>query len=465
MQGKFKLVKDTMIIAIGKFSTQILSFLLLPLYTSFLTTEQYGTYDFIIALVSFISPFITLTLEESIFRFLIDSKSTRKKKYIISQAIMYILFSTLIFSIIIKVIGEIYNYEYTNILIVYTISVVFISLTNSIVRGMEQIKLFSISNLILGIITIIFNILFIAVLRTGASGLLLSTSIANTSVSIFLFIKLKLNRFINIKNIEKNILKSMIKYSIPLIPNSLSWNIINLSDRLVIISTIGEGANGIYSIANKFPTIITTFYGFFNIAWLEKASKTVKKDNTNEYYSYVYKNIKTLLISTCILIIAFMPIVFPILINNEYLDAYNYIPILVMGTFFTNMSSFYGGIFIAYKDTKIIGKTTIISAILNLIINIGLIRHIGLYAAAISTCISAFIVYVCRKIIIKKYIKINETRKIWIYYLMLITVMISYYLSNSIVSLVIGFICFLICIFDNKELLLSLLKELRKNKN
>lgn len=459
MKQKDSLMKNVGIIAIGKFSTQILTFLLLPLYTSYLTTEQYGIYDFIIAVVSFLTPFITLTLEESMFRFLIDSKSDRKRKYVISQAVIYTILSTIFFAIVIKIIGGFYEYIYTNILIIYTISVVMLSLTNALVRGMGEIKLFSIINFVLGILTITFNITFIVGLKAGATGLLLSTSLANIIVTIFIFFKLNIKKYINIKNIERNILKDMIKYSVPLIPNNLSWNIINLSDRLIIMAMIGESANGIYSVANKFPTLITTLYGFFNIAWVEKAAKTVKDRNISEYYSYIYKNVKTFLLSMCILIIAFMPLVFPILINPEYADSYNYIPILVIGTFFTNMSTFYGGIFTAYKNTKIIGKTTIITAILNLLINIMLIKFIGIYAAAISTLISAFTVYMYRKKIIKDYVLIKEKKNIWIYYIMIIIVSFSYYALNTVTSFIIGVICLIVCLYYNMDILLPIIKK------
>ena len=55
----------------------------------------------------------------------------------------------------------------------------------------------------------------------------------------------------------------MVAYSLPLIPNKISWTIINLSDRLVIINTIGSSAAGLYAVAYKFPTLMDTVYGFF----------------------------------------------------------------------------------------------------------------------------------------------------------------------------------------------------------
>ena len=103
--------------------------------------------------------------------------------------------------------------------------------------------------------------------------------------------------------------------------------------------------------------------------------------------------------------IAFMPIVFRILINKNYYSAIYYVPILLLATYFANISGFYGGIFTAYKDTKIMGTTTVVAAIINLGVNIAMIRIFGIYAAAISTLVANFTVYIYRRIKVGKYIK------------------------------------------------------------
>ena len=95
-----KLIKNTIIIAIGKMSTQIISFLLLPLYTSILATEEYGVYDLIVAIATFIIPLITILMEDSMFRFLIDCKDDKEKKKVITQPTIYVVISSVIFLLI-----------------------------------------------------------------------------------------------------------------------------------------------------------------------------------------------------------------------------------------------------------------------------------------------------------------------------------------------------------------------------
>lgn len=59
----------------------------------------------------------------------------------------------------------------------------------------------------------------------------------------------------------------MLAYSVPLIPNGIMWWVVNASDRYIIGYFLGYEATGIYSVAAKFPTLLTMLYGIFFQAW------------------------------------------------------------------------------------------------------------------------------------------------------------------------------------------------------
>lgn len=439
MKQEKELIKNTFIIAIGKFSTQIVSFLLVSLYTAKLTTEQYGSYDLIITIVTFITPFITLTLEESMFRFLIDAKNKKEEKSIITQTVITILTTLTIACILIFLIIKIFSINTTKLFIPYVIAVVLMALMNALVRGLGRIKLYSLSNFILSVITIVLNIVFILGTNLKVDGLLLSVIIANLIMVVFLTVNVHLIKCIDIKLVNKKLMKEMLTYSIPLIPHSLSWTIINLSDRAIITMVLGSGSNGIYAVSNKFPTIINTVYNYFAIAWKESAAKALHEENSSKYYNKIYVSLKNIVYSATIGVIAVTPFVFNILINSSYNEAYLYIPILVFAVYFSNMASFYGGIFSAYKKTKIIGTTTLVSAIINLVVDIVLIKFIGIYAAAISTLLSSIFLYYFRKEKIKQFVKLKHSKDLMMTVLITLVVFGAYY-SNNIVFKIIALI-------------------------
>lgn len=410
MNHKNQLVKNTVIIAIGKLSTQVLSYILLPLYTAKMATGEYGTYDFICTVSRFLCPLITLLMEESMFRFLIDAKTKDDRKKIISQTIIYTLGGTLVFiplAILVFKLSSSYTNSFIAIIIFFIISNIFIGLSNALARGLSKIKLYSLSNFILGIVTLLLTII-VLLTSHSAGGLLMANAIANIVTAMIIFGFLGLHKYFG--SYDKPLMKEMIEYSFPLVPNSISWSIINMSDRIILTKLISSSANGIYAMACRFPNIISVLYGYFYTAWKESAAKIIKEDNKEAYYNSIYLDMKKFIYSVTLCLIAIMPFAFPIFINKNYNAAYVYIPIIMIATYFSNLSSFYGGIFSAYKDTKIMGITTLVAATINLVIDLAFMKKIEIFAACFSTLIADLIVYYYRRYKLKEYIKLKEPK-------------------------------------------------------
>lgn len=459
MNQKKQLLKNTVIIAIGKLSTQIVSFLLLRLYTSKLTTAEYGTYDFLVTLSTFLLPIITMLMEESMFRFLIDAEDLKSKKRVITATIAYTTVGTIIFTLIAGIAMGMMQYEYAIVFLLFIISNILIGLSNALARGTGKIKLYSFSNFILGASTIALNIVFIVGFKWGVNGLLWSNTVANSITAIVVLIKLHLPQFISKKDLDKKTMSEMLRYSIPLVPNNLSWIIISLSDRLMLTWMIGANANGLYSIANKFPNIIYTFYGFFSTAWKESAARILKEENKVEYYNSIYKDIKFFLKAIVLGLIAIMPFAFPLLVDSSYNEAYIYIPALVISIYYTNMSNFYGGIFTAYKNTKIMGSTTVVAAIMNVVLNLVFIPRFGIWAATLSTLISNVIVFAYRRYRLKEYIRLNEEFN-YAFWILLVITLITYYKNNMILNIIMFIVVLAYCIITNKNFIKKTLQPI-----
>ena len=459
MNQKKQLLKNTVIIAIGKLSTQIVSFLLLRLYTSKLTTAEYGTYDFLVTLSTFLLPIITMLMEESMFRFLIDAEDLKSKKRVITATIAYTTVGTIIFTLITGIALGMMQYEYAIVFLLFIISNILIGLSNALARGTGKIKLYSFSNFILGASTIALNIVFIVGFKWGVNGLLWSNTVANSITAIVVLMKLHLPQFISKKDLDKKTMSEMLRYSIPLVPNNLSWIIISLSDRLMLTWMIGANANGLYSIANKFPNIIYTFYGFFSTAWKESAARILKEENKVEYYNSIYKDIKFFLKAIVLGLIVIMPFAFPLLVDSSYNEAYIYIPALVISIYYTNMSNFYGGIFTAYKNTKIMGSTTVVAAIMNVVLNLVFIPRFGIWAATLSTLISNVIVFAYRRYRLKEYIRLNEEFN-YAFWILLVITLITYYKNNMILNIIMFIVVLAYCIITNKNFIKKTLQPI-----
>lgn len=127
-----ELIKNTAIISIGKMGTQVVNFLLLPLYTAKLTTEAYGNFDYVTTIALFLVPLMTMLMEESMFRFLIDSRTDEEKKIIISHTFLFCFASGFITSLIIGGASWIFNYSLGYSILIYCVSSLFIALSNAL---------------------------------------------------------------------------------------------------------------------------------------------------------------------------------------------------------------------------------------------------------------------------------------------------------------------------------------------
>ena len=457
MNKKKQLAKNTIIIFFGRVCTQLISFFLLPLYTSYLATKEYGTVDLIQTYVTLLVPIITLELEMSIFRFLIDSrKSVKETNKLISNNFFILGISLSIFSILYIIVSSFVTIPYRWLILVDIIVCVLSGNFLQVARGFGKTLDYAISCILTGLTTVISNIILICFVHMQAEGMIISMALANFICSLYLFIRLKLYSKINFKIVDFKQIKEMYKYSLPLIPNGISWWIVNVSDRSIISIVLGASANGLYAISNKFPTIISSLTGVFNLSWSESAALHINSSDRDEFFSDITNTILRLFMALGVGMLACMPFVFPILIDVKYNDAYNYIPFLVLGTVFNVAICLYSQVYLAKKLSKQVASTAIVGAIINILINVIFIKQIGLYAAAISTMISYFVMMVYRHFDLKKYVNVKIEKKLIIESIIIYAFTLLIYYQKSIILHV---ICLLIvCIYafiTNKDFLKS----------
>ena len=459
------LAKNTAIVSIGKICTQLITFFLLPVYTTVLSNEEYGVVDLLNTLTSLLLPIVTLQIEQGIFRYLIDCRENNEKQIkLITTIIRFMIIQSIACIVIFLCVSPFIHNEYKYFLMANLLMGIFSSLLLQICRGLGDNATYAIGSFITGAFTVVLNVIFIVAFRWGAYGMLGATAISNFICSVYIFLKRKIYKYIKPKQFDKKILKEIIKYSVPLIPNMISWWIVSASDRTIISAVIGIAQNGIYSAANKFSGVFTTLYSVFNLTWTESASININSEDRDEFFSKILDFVIRFFGCLCLGTIAVMPFAFNILINEKFAEAYYQIPILILGSVFNILVSFVGSIYVAKKLTKEIAKTSIISAVINIIVNIALIKSIGLYAASISTVIAYALMFIYRWIDVKKYVKFN-VNKILMFALTIMygITIFTYYLKNSMISVVVLVIVVVFAIITNLNSV-SYLKEIIKEK-
>ena len=447
------LAKNTAIVSIGKICTQLITFFLLPVYTAVLSNEEYGVVDLLNTLTSLLLPIATLQIEQGIFRYLLDCRENKEKQTtLITTVSKFILVQSAICILIFLCASPFIHNEYKYFLMANLLMGILSSISLQICRGLGDNKTYAVGSFITGALTVILNVIFIVAFKWGAYGMLIATAISNLLCAIYVFVKKKIYKYIDIKQNDKKLLKDIVKYSVPLIPNMISWWIVSASDRTIISAVIGVAQNGIYSAANKFSGIFSTLYSVFNLTWTESASININSEDRDEFFSKIFDFIVRFFGSLCLGTIAVMPFVFGILVNEKFEESYYQIPILILGSVFNILVSFLGSVYVAKKLTKEIAKTSIIAAIINIVVNRALINQIGLYAASISTVIAYFAMFIYRWIDVKKYVSIKTNKAlIAVLSVSFLVAIITYYLKMKIISIVALLAVIIIAIYINKD--------------
>ena len=434
----YYLFKNTVLFAISSFGSKLLNFLLVPLYTSVLSAEEYGMADIIHTTATLCIYLFTLDIADSVLRFALASK-TNKEKYLLYG--INILFKGSVIFVAIEFMVYRSGLAYLNISqFIYLFETFFVTAFNQLfsnyLRAINKIKEVAISGIITTVSIIISNLLFLLVFNMGIDGYLMSIIVGNIFSSLYMICISKCR--IELRNncmISHELRIEMIKYSFPLAFNGIGWWINSSLDRYFIAGMCGIALTGIYSAAYKIPTILSVVQTIFNQAWNLSAIKEFNMDDEDGFFSKTFSCYNACLVIACSVLIFLNKLIVRLLFSEKFYDAWNYTPILLISVVFMTMSGFVGSIFMAVKESKIVAVSTVGAAIINTVLNVLLIPRYGGYGAAIATCISFFSVFCLRLYGAQKYIRINiDKRKLLFGFLVLsIQAIVELRLPNNII--------------------------------
>ena len=350
-----RLINNTIIFFIGSLGSKFIQFFLVPLYTYALTTEQYGVTEIVLTASNVLMPVFSVSIADGLLRFGLDKNL--KKEDVLKNSMLIVLVGTICFALD---------------SIIYTFALC------------------------------AFSVLFLTIFKMGIVGYFMSYIVANIISIIYLNIVGTPIRDLLKGKINKILLHDLIVYSIPMIANGIAWWVITASDRFILQYFKGEASVGIYSVASKIPTLISTFSGVFMQAWIISAVTEFDEEREKQFYSKVFHKYYVAMFVAATCLISVVRIFMRFYVSPDFQIAWKYTPLLISGAIYSGMFGFYAGIYAAAKNSKNVTITTIIGAIINIVLNCILIPYIGIQGAVIATYIAWMITTMIRIIDTKK---------------------------------------------------------------
>ena len=467
-----KLFSNTIIFAIGSFSSKILVLLLVKVYTTYLTPEEMGINDVITQIANWLLPIVTMTISEAIIRFGLDKAYDKRKVFTVGNVVC--LSGLAVLGIILPIvsisgIADKYLSGYSFLLFVYLFTSSLKQVYSTFVRALEKVKLFAINGILTTLFTLVGTIAFIMGFKMGNTGYLLSIILSDYLSIVFLTFTAKLWRYLDLKRLDKEIFSSMLRYSLPLMPAQLLWLITNSSDSFMTTHYLGSDYNGILSASYKIPNLVATVYLMFGQAWNMSAIMENDSNERDRFYSNVFnlnQSLLYVLAAGCLMIVR--PLT-GIWLGSSFQDSIKYSPILIYSSVFSCFTTFLGSIYLASKETKRSLMTSLVSGITNVVLNIILIPRIGLYGPAISTVASYMLVFIIRAFDSRKLVPFDlKIKKIIVNNIILIAMVavnvVQPYLNSMKLSIISLPIMFLIVLAMNFKPLWNMLNKMLPTK-
>lgn len=399
------LASDIVIFIIGTVLAKAIQFLLMPLYTTYMTTEAYGVAELTNNLSELFFPIATLCIYEAAFRFAVDPDFDNKK---LASAITKVMARSIVFGMLITLVCRyVFNYQYAFYLffVLYAYSIRMCAAYY--VRGCGSSKVFAISGVVNAISLGVFNLVFLVWLKTSEEGYLISIGLSYCCSAIYLILRGGIYRnYINHVDCKAD-LRILFNYCVPLIFYNVLYWFTTISGRYVLLFFSDSSTAGKYVAAIKIAAVINMIQQAVYAAFQLNSSRAYTEEDKESYYSQITNLFIALYCTFGAVIVCMTPILAKFTLKNDFYEAKIYLPIIMLAALINCISSVLGTMYSTYKKTQRMIGVSVVGAVINIAFGIILSPHFGVWGVCIASVLCYFSQTIYKFIDVREFCKIH----------------------------------------------------------
>lgn len=432
-----KLLSGSAVYFVGNALTQLISLLLMRYVTGNITPEEYGFFNLVTTISNLAIPFVTLQIADAVFKFVLKSESESEKKEYFSICFLVSFVSVVLIYTIVFGISFFVSIPHAFLVATYVASYALIGIYQKITRCLGKNKVFVTVNLLKTLLFLALEIILISTLDMGIEALLLAHIISTVFALICTELRIHALKYFDIKVIHPAVLKRMLCFSLPLIPNAVFWWLTSSVNSVIVSSRLGMDVNGIYSVSGKFTSVLVLITSVLNMSWQDTAIADYGSSGFSSFVTKTFNTYVKLIFSAIAVLCPLIALLIPYMIAPTYYDAIQYTPFLMIASGTSAMSGFMAQIFVGKGKTKSLLTTSICGMIANIAVIIILIDKIGLWAAVFGSLAADVVLFSGRTFLARKdFDKGISYIGVLIVCLMLTVSIVAYLYANVLINII-----------------------------
>jgi len=392
-----RLFSNTLLFAVSNFSAKMLSFFLKPLYSYTISNADMGQANQIINYATLLLPVICLGMDFAVLRFGLDK--TQSKTRVFTNGVVGLAGGFAVMVLLVPAVRLLPNTEgYVATLYFYLLISNGRRLCAQFVRAKDMLRLVAIDGILTSLTAVLFNVLFLVVLKVGPIGVLWATMASDFCSAVFLFWAANLRKNLRVRRYDNRLMRQMLAYALPLVPSLMCWNVIYSSDHLFVANLLenGKELDGLFYYSYSIASIMQVVASIFNEAW--QLSAVTEEEGRERFFSRVFGIYQgVMFIGAAGLVLLCRPF-FAVYVNDASYEAWRYSPFLTLGAVYSCLGGFLNTIYMVKKRSGLSLMTSAAGAVCNCVLNFVLILWMGVTGAALATFLSYLLIFVMRAI-------------------------------------------------------------------
>ena len=388
------LLGNTLVFALGGLAIKAVSLVLMPLYTTALTAGEYGTAELLNSAIEIVLPLLSAGVVEALYRFSIDDDVPKDELFADS---LVVLGGGVVCAGAACALGHVlWNMEHAGSFFVLFCSVCLFKATTQLARGLGHVRRFVAYGLINALAMVVSTYLLLVRAHLGVEGYLWSFTIGYLVGGLVAFLGSGEYRLLAPFRFDRDLLRRMLVYSLPLVPNLLSWWLVSVSGRYVVLWGSGVVAAGLFTAASKMPALVNIVASVFQQAWQYSTAREINSPDRGAFFGVVMRGYSLATLTVAGLVIALNRPISRVMLQAEFAEGWRYVPLLMLVASFGVISIFFESFYQALKNSGVLMASTALGAGVNVVLGVALVPFMGPWGVGLAGAVAYMLVLVVR---------------------------------------------------------------------